>query len=147
MMRRTSLKLLGLLLAVLMTVGLLPLGSMSAQAEEPETEIPSAGLSLTLPEAGPTGAAEGQPVPAAAEVVSGEGFSLLRANWYRADGSVPTSFEAGQSYYAELELQPAEGYAFAESVQVTVDTAGVRSAQLQESGAMIGKDQHKDQTA
>ena len=137
MMRRTSLKLLGLLLAVLMTVGLLPLGSMSAQAEEPETEIPSAGLSLTLPEAGPTGAAEGQPVPAAAEVVSGEGFSLLRANWYRADGSVPTSFEAGQSYYAELELQPAEGYAFAESVQVTVDTAGVRSAQLQESGALL----------
>ena len=46
MMRRTSLKLLGLLLAVLMTVGLLPLGSMSAQAEEPETEIPSAGLEI-----------------------------------------------------------------------------------------------------
>ena len=50
-MKRNSLKTLGLLLAVIMILSLLPLGALSALAEPPETgtEIASAGLALSLP--------------------------------------------------------------------------------------------------
>ena len=68
-MKRKSLKRAGLLLALLMLFSLLPAGTLSALAEEPGQEIASAALSLTLPQPGPTGAAEGQPVPASASAL------------------------------------------------------------------------------
>ena len=136
MMRRKSLKRIGLLLAVLMMVSLLPLGSLSALAEEPAAEISVAGLTLTLPQPGPTGAEEGQPVPAQAGVSSGEGFRLVRANWFLADGSVPARFEAGEAYYAELELEPDADHVFTDDTAVTLDTADVKIREIREDGIL-----------
>ena len=58
-------------------------------------EIISAALSLTLPQPGPTGAAEGQPVPASASAASG-GFSVQSTQWFTSSGSIPARFEAGE---------------------------------------------------
>ena len=37
------------------------------------------------------------------QIVSGEGFTLARANWYNTEGIAPESFEAGGEYFAEIE--------------------------------------------
>ena len=111
-MKRKCLKRTGLLLALLMLISLLPLGSLSALAEEPGQEISAAGLSLTLPKPGPTGVSDGEPVPAAVSVSSGSGFSVQSAQWFTSSGSSPASFEAGQTYYAEIILEAEEGASF-----------------------------------
>ena len=126
-MKCKSLKRTGLLLALLMLFSLLPTGTLSALAEEPGQEIASAALSLTLPQPGPTGVAEGQPVPASASAAS-DGFSVQSAQWFTSSGSTPARFEAGEQYYAEILLAPAAGYAFAEGCEVIIDSAAVRSA-------------------
>lgn len=136
-MKRTSLKILGLLLAVILALSLLPPGALSALAEEPDTEIAAAGLTLSLPEAGPTGVEAGQPVPADAGIASGSGFSISDAHWLSAGGAVPESFEAGQEYYAEILLSPDQGFVFTESTAVSIDKPGVKSVQLQEDGSLL----------
>ena len=137
-MKRNSLKALGLLLAVILLLSLLPLGALSALAEPPETdtEIASAGLALSLPAAGATGAEAGQPVPAAASVASGEGFSVKEAYWYNEYGIAPESFEAGQSYFANIVLVPDAGFAFTESCAVSIDSLAVKSVTLQSDGSL-----------
>ena len=135
-MKRKCLKRTGLLLALLMLFSLLPLGSLSALAEEPGQEIDAAGLSLTLPKPGPTGVSAGEPVPAAVSVSSGSGFSVQSAQWFTSSGSSPAQFEAGQQYYAEILLAPAAGYAFAGDCVVSVDAAAVSSAELQADGIL-----------
>lgn len=133
-MKRKCLKRTGLLLALLMLISLLPLGSLSAFAEEPAEPIEEAGLSLTLPQPGPTGAEEGQPVPASVSVLFGMGYSVQSASWFLSSGAVPSSFEAGQSYYAEILLVPAEGFFFPENCPVSVDSAAVNTAALDADG-------------
>ncbi|MBR3473441.1 MAG: InlB B-repeat-containing protein [Oscillospiraceae bacterium] len=144
-MNRTCLKYMGLLLAVIMILSMLPLGSLSALAEEPEppepdtpdTEIAAAALSLTLPQAGPTGAEAGQPVPASVSVTAGEGFSVKEAYWYNTSGIAPESFEAGQAYFAAIVLAPAEGFVFPESCSVSIDSLAVQSVALQSDGSLM----------
>lgn len=137
-MKRNSLKTLGLLLAVIMILSLLPLGALSALAEPPETgtEIASAGLALSLPAAGATGAEAGQPVPAAASVASGEGFSVKEAYWYNEYGIAPESFEAGKAYFAEIVLTPEPGFVFTADTAVSIDSLGVKSVQSESDGSI-----------
>ena len=136
-MKRKSLKRTGLLLALLMLFSLLPFGSFSALAEEPGQEIGAAGLSLTLPKPGPTGAAEGQPVPASASVASGSGFSVQSAQWFTSSGSTPSRFAAGEQYYAEILLAPAAGYVFAEGCAVSIDSAAVQTTALENGNLRV----------
>ncbi len=135
-MKRNCLKRTGLLLALLMLISLLPLGSLSALAEEPGQEISAAGLSLTLPKPGPTGVSAGEPVPAAASAASGSGFTVQGAWWYEASGAIPASFEAGQAYYAEIILEAAEGASFSSDCTVNIDSAAVSSVELQADGTL-----------
>ena len=67
-MKRVHMKLLGLLLAVILIVSLLPFGALTALAEEPEGAITALGLSLAQPEPGPYG-------PAQVQIVSGGSVS------------------------------------------------------------------------
>ena len=122
-MKRVSMKLLGLLLAGILIVSLLPVGALTALAEEPEGAIADLGLSLAQPEVGSAATAQVQ-------IVSGEGFTLSRAIWYQADGTAAESFEAGQAYYAEIELEAQEGRVFTESTAVSLSGASVKSVQL-----------------
>lgn len=122
-MKRVHMKLLGLLLAVILIVSLLPFGALTALAEEPEGAITALGLSLAQPEPGPYG-------PAQVQIVSGEGFVLSRANWYNEAGIAPESFEAGQAYFAEIELEAQEGRIFTESTAVSLSGATLKTVQL-----------------
>ena len=91
------------------------------------TEIPSVGLSLTLPAAG---GSYSDGVPAAVSISSGTGFTVKSANWYDAYGIGPASFEAGEQYWAGILLAPAEGYAFTDDTAVTIDTLGVKTKEV-----------------
>ena len=71
-MKRVQTKLMGLLLALILIASLLPVGALTALAEEPEGAIASVGLSLAQPEVGPA-------APAQVQIDSGEGFTVARA--------------------------------------------------------------------
>ena len=129
-MKRSRLKFPGLLLALLLLVSLLPLGSISALAEEPGGEIASVGLSLSLPQAGATGVPAGDPVPAAVSIASGSGFSVQNPRWHTAGGSTPESFEVGEQYYATMTLVAETGYSFSENTAVSFDTAETNVVEL-----------------
>lgn len=122
-MKRVQTKLMGLLLALILIASLLPVGALTALAEEPEGAIASVGLSLAQPEVGPA-------APAQVQIVSGEGFTLARASWYNTEGIAPESFEAGGEYFAEIELEAQAGRVFTEETAVSLSGAPVKTVQL-----------------
>lgn len=130
---------LSLLMVLAMLLGMLAMtaaGPAEEGQDDPAEEITAAGLALTLPQAGPTGAAAGEPVPAAASVASGTGFAVQNAHWLTAAGATPESFAPGEAYYAELDLVPGEGYCFTADTAVSIDTLAVMQTALTESGAL-----------
>ncbi len=129
MMKRKSIRLLGLLLALILALGLLPWGALSARAEEPEpTEITEVVLSVTIPDPGPAAASADGQVPAEVRIVSGEGCYVDNAHWVIANTETPpASFEAGGRYAVSFLLRHQEGYTFSVSTQISLSNAEIQS--------------------
>ncbi len=136
-------KLIGLLLAFVMTAGALLATAVLVSAVE-LTEIDRVELALNYPS---LGQAFCGPNGVAAEVVPlDQGhYKIENSYWYRGGsfetdegcGLAPGSFDVGRPYFAEFDLVPDGAYIFTENTVVTINGAVVKILNVRNSGARL----------
>ncbi len=136
-------KLIGLLLAFIMTAGTLIATAVLVSAVG-LTEIDEVEVALHYPELGYAHCTV-DGVHASVVPLDQGHYTVEKSYWFNGGtmetndgcGLAPGSFVAGKPYFAQFELVPESGYIFSENLQVTINGAEVRIVNVRNEGAKV----------